>query len=141
MLTESWLGNEDHDLENKLRQELPGILNWALEGLHRLTVSNGNHFTVTESAEEAVTTMRDLASPVRAFVRETCELDDAYEIAVDDLYGNFRIWADNNGYVKFDKHVFGRDLRAAYPAIGRRRPRVDGDRPRFYTGVRLRSDA
>src|SRR5262249_39334892 len=36
--TESWLGREDLDLERKLRKELSGILNWALDGLKRLTV-------------------------------------------------------------------------------------------------------
>jgi hypothetical protein len=40
-LTKSWLGQEDHDLEPALHRELPGILNWALAGLHSLTVKNG----------------------------------------------------------------------------------------------------
>ena len=36
-LTRSFLGREDLELAAKLRRELSGILNWALEGLDRLT--------------------------------------------------------------------------------------------------------
>jgi hypothetical protein len=68
LLANSWLGKEDHNLEPALHTELTGILNWALEGLRRLTVKNANCFTRLQSADEAITAMRDLASPVAAFV-------------------------------------------------------------------------
>jgi putative DNA primase/helicase len=74
LTTRSWLGREDYGLEPALQTELTGILNWALDGLHRLAVVNENIFTRVPEAEEAVTTMRDLASPVAAFVREQCEV-------------------------------------------------------------------
>ena len=47
-----------------MRAKLPGILNWALAGLERLTFANGNRFTRLASADEAIGAMRDLASPV-----------------------------------------------------------------------------
>lgn len=68
LLTRSWLGKEDHELEQRLHQEQPAILSWALDGLERLT-RNGGKFTRLPSADEAIVTMRDLASPVAAFVR------------------------------------------------------------------------
>jgi putative DNA primase/helicase len=138
LLTESWLGKEDHGLEDALRAELAGILNWALEGLHRLTLTN--RFTIVGTADEAINAMRDLASPVRAYVRENCELGGVFEIAVDHLYGDFKIWAENNGHAKISKQTFGRDLRAAFSVIGMKRPRTgEGDeRVRFYVGIRLR---
>ena len=78
LLTLSWLGREDHDLEARLSAEMTGVLNWALDGLHRLTVVNGNRFTRVPSADEALAQMRDLASPIRAFVREECETGSRY---------------------------------------------------------------
>src|SRR5262245_59869796 len=45
LTTETWLGREDHNLENEIRKEMTGILNWALDGLHRLTATNGHRFT------------------------------------------------------------------------------------------------
>jgi putative DNA primase/helicase len=55
LTTRSWLGKEDYELETELRAELTGILNWALEGLRRLTIDNENHFTRFEAADEAIT--------------------------------------------------------------------------------------
>jgi putative DNA primase/helicase len=66
-LSRSWFGKEDHGLEVMLRTELTGILNFALAGLRRLTVENGNVFTRTAGADEAINAMADLASPVGAY--------------------------------------------------------------------------
>jgi putative DNA primase/helicase len=142
-LTESWLGKEDYKLEPRLQTELTGILNWALDGLRRLTLSNHN-FTRVPSAEEAIIAMRDLASPVAAFVRERCIVDPTKEVSVDTLYAQYKQWADHNGHTKKEKHTFGRDLRAAVPRISLKRPRDADDgktpRPRFYVGVGLLDD-
>src|SRR6516162_2758356 len=81
-LTRSWLGKEDHGLEQRLHAELPAILNWTLDGLERL-VENGGRFTRLPSAEEAIIAMRDLASPVAAFVCEKCEINPAREVEVE----------------------------------------------------------
>ena len=122
-----------------MHAELTGILNWALDGLQRLTVTNDNCFTLLSSADEAVTAMRDLASPVAAFVREQCETAASREILVDDLYAAYKTWAENNGHKKKSKDTFGRDLRAAVPSISVKRPRYqDGDRRRVYVGIGIR---
>jgi putative DNA primase/helicase len=139
-LSRSWLGKEDHELEARLHAELPGILNWALDGLARLTVENGNRFTRLASAEEAIVAMRDLASPIAAFVREKCTLDSAGVIAVDKLYNSFKFWADDNGHIKPSKQVFGRDLRAAVPSIRIGQSGPHSSRERVYRGIRLKAD-
>jgi putative DNA primase/helicase len=138
LTTRSWLGREDHDLEPALHSELTGILNWALDGLQRLTLINNNSFTRLPSADEAILAMRDLASPVRAFVRERCEIGADREIAVDLLYAAYRAWVEDNGHKRKSKDDFGRDLRAAVPSISRKRPRNDkGDRVWTYAGIGL----
>jgi putative DNA primase/helicase len=134
--TRSWLGKEDFTLEPALRAELTGILNWALAGLQRLAVTNGNIFTRLPSADEAITAMRDLASPVAAFVREQCEIAADHEVRVDDLYAAYKTWAEDNGHTKKSKQTFGRDLHAAFPSITVKRPY--GDRRRVYVGIEVR---
>ena len=142
LLSRSWLGKEDHALEQRLHAELPGILNWALDGLQRLTVPNGNRFTRIPAAEEAIAVMRDLASPVGAFVREQCDTGADKQVAVDELYGAFKIWAENNGHAKPTKQLFGRDLRAAVPSIRVTQPRgSDGKQYRAYSGITRREKA
>jgi phage/plasmid-associated DNA primase len=116
-LTQSWLGKEDHDLEPALHTELTGVLNWALDGLQRLA-QNGNRFTRLASVDEAITAMRDLASPVAAFVREKCELGPDKKVECETLFAEYRAWCEVNGHPKSATHVFGRDLRAAVPSIG-----------------------
>jgi hypothetical protein len=106
--------------------------------LQRLT-KNGNRFTRVASAEEAVTLMRDLASPVAAFVRERCVIGTDKQIEVQRLYSAYRAWCDENGHVKATKATFGRDLRAAIPSVKRRRLReeADDDRVYVYFGIDL----
>ena len=135
-LSNSWLGKEDHGLEPALQSELSGILNWGLAGLQRLTSKNGNRFTQLASAEEAITTMRDLASPVAAFVREQCKIGSDLSIPVDEIYAGYKKWAEDNGHPRATKHTFGRDLRAAVPRISMKRPRNPGGRIRDYAGTR-----
>jgi putative DNA primase/helicase len=139
LLSHSWLGKEDHGLEPALHAELTGILNWSLAGLERLTVSNGNRFTRLASADEAITTLRDLASPVAAFVRERCATGFDKQVAVDTLYDKFKVWCDDNGHAKTSKEIFGRNLRAAVPAVRKQRPRDGEDRAHVYAGIALRS--
>jgi putative DNA primase/helicase len=138
LTTRSWLGKEDYQLETNLRAELSGILNWSLDGLQRLTGDNENHFTRFTAAEEAITIMRDLASPVGAFVREKCVLDPEAEIEVDVLYTAYKNWCQVYEYPKSDKARFGRDLRAASPSVKRARPRDGTSRHYVYAGIRQR---
>jgi putative DNA primase/helicase len=138
LLTRSWLGREDIGLERDLRGELPGILNWSLDGLARLGRQPG--FTRPPGADEAIVALQDLASPVAAFVRDRCVRGAKHEVKVDDIYTAWRGWAEDNGHVKSTKQVFGRDLRAAIPGL--RVARVGGhdseERERVYQGVKLR---
>jgi putative DNA primase/helicase len=137
-LSRSWLGMEDHALEPALQAELPGILNWALDGLRRLTIVNENRFTRLPAADDAITMLRDLASPVSAFVRERCEVAPNNEIDVETLYGSFKTWAEDAGHAKLSKSTFGRDLRAAVPAVRKQRPRDDDGRTYVYAGIAMK---
>jgi putative DNA primase/helicase len=132
-LQHSWLGKEDRGLEPALAGELTGILNWALDGLQRLGASET--FTRLPVAEESIITMRDLASPVAAFVRELCVTGPDYQIRTDNLYATFKRWAEDNGHTKKSAQTFGRDLRAAVPGISVQRPRSNPERHRVYVGI------
>jgi putative DNA primase/helicase len=138
LLTRSWLGKEDHRLEQALHEELSGILNWALAGLERL--AEQGRFTRPRGADEAMVALQDLASPVAAFVRDRCVRDPDQEVPVDVLYTAWKTWAEDNGHVKSTKQVFGRDLRAAVPGLQVARPggHDELERARVYVGVALR---
>lgn len=137
MLTRSWLGREDHDLEDRLHAELPAILNWSLDGLERLTGNDGK-FTRMESAEEAIIAMRDLASPVAAFVREKCEIGAGKEVDTETLFTAYKTWCELTENRKVSREVFGRNLHAAVPSVRKERPRDNAGRVHVYTGIGLK---
>ncbi|XIG77431.1 NTP-binding protein [Streptomyces sp. SGAir0957] len=134
----SWLGKEDTDLTDKLAAEMPGILNWALDGLARLE-KNG-HITEPPGSAEAVTTMQDTASPTSAFVRELCDTGATHQIAVDELWEAWKAWGDDQGVRHGTKAMFGRNLQSVVPQVKRTRPRDDfGKQVPTYTGIGLKN--
>lgn len=133
----SFLGVEDTTLEGKLIAELPGILNWALAGLTDLKV-NGK-FSQPSSGKEDLRSLRDMASPVGAFLRDRCKLDPAERTETGELYDAYGRWAGEEGR-KYTptKEQFGRDLRAV-AAIDRKQKRckLTGKQKPCYVGVKL----
>jgi putative DNA primase/helicase len=133
---QSWLGRENHELENELQPELPSILNWSLDGLDRLHANKGR-FTRSAAADEAMRDMLDMASPAGAFGRERCELDPTAQIATDTLYSEFGAWCEHEGHPKPGAAHFGRDLKAAFPSINKVRRRSGARFVAYYAGIRL----
>jgi putative DNA primase/helicase len=134
-LNKSFLGNEDPSLTRTLLGELPGIFNWALDGLERL--ERQGHFTRVESSFTALLALQDAVSPASAFVRDNCEVGP-YTVACSDLYDAWKSWCEDNGHKPGPSSSFGIHLRAVNPGIQRSRPRDDGVRVPTYTGIKLR---
>jgi putative DNA primase/helicase len=136
MLTTSWLGKEDIDLEDTLRADLPGILNWALMGLDQL--QRKSRFTQPKRSRDAIMTLVEMASPMRVFLRDACEEHPDYRIATKELFEAYCKWAEENGHKKIVEATFGRDLRAVRPGISRERPRdKEKGRQWLYVGIKL----
>jgi putative DNA primase/helicase len=131
--SESFYGREDTELTGKLIVELPGILNWAIEGWKRLR--QRGRFVQPASVDDALREMEDLASPVGAFVRDRCVIEPDRRAWVDDLYKAWKAWCEADGRATATtKQTFGRDLMAAVPGILCRRNQGYG---RFYEGLGL----
>ncbi|MEU2722736.1 DNA primase family protein [Streptomyces smyrnaeus] len=135
----SWLGKEDTELTGKLAAEMPGILNWALDGLARL--QDIGHITEPAASREAITTMQDTASPTSAFVREICETGPTCSVPVDELWAIWKQWAEDNGVRAVGtKQMFGRNLQSVVPQLHRTRPRgIDGQQVATYNGIALKT--
>ena len=130
-LQQSFIGREDLGLANKLLMELPGIVNWSLEGLHRLY--KRGHFIMPQTSLDAVRTLEDLSSPIGAFLREWCMIGQGTKIKVRKLYDAYTKWCQLEGHHASSHIVFGRNLVAAVPQM-----RTEGRYPdRHYVGVAL----
>lgn len=137
--TKSFLGHEDRTLLGDLLAELPGILNWALDGYDRLRLQG--RFTVPTSSEQTKQQLEDLASPIRAFVRDRCELGSDFVVPIDSLYDAWDRWCREQGREHVSNQgTFTRDLTAAFPTLKKSQRRIEGDRPRVFTGIQLMID-
>ena len=137
-LTQSFYGREDAALTGKLIAELPGILNWAIDGRQRLYARG--YFVQPHSAVQAVEELADLASPIGAFIRDRCVVGTHHGVECDKLYAAWAAWcADQHRDHPGNVQSFGRDLRAAVPGLGITQPRdaATGERFRYYQGVGL----
>jgi putative DNA primase/helicase len=134
VMHKSFLGSENTSLTDELLAELPGILNWALKGLERL--AENKRLTSPESSEDAIVALKDLVSPVSAFVRDWCEIGVG-EIRVNDLFAAWKAWAEANNHRAGNTATFGRNLHAVAPMVRVAQPRANGSRERRYVGITL----
>ena len=74
-LRQSFYGREDHGLFARFLPERPGILNWALDGWDRLYARG--RFVQPASAADLIQQFEDLGSPIRAFLRDRCDVGAA----------------------------------------------------------------
>ncbi|MGP1308866.1 MAG: phage/plasmid primase, P4 family [Phycisphaerales bacterium] len=130
-LRRSFLGEENLQLASQLLEELPGILNWAIEGWHRLR-SRGR-LTSPESSVETKTGMAEAGSPVLAFINECCLVGSNRRVPVDDVFRAWCSWCESNGMAPGTKQNFGRQL-GAVCRIERRRSTKDS----FYEGIAIK---
>jgi putative DNA primase/helicase len=137
MLQKSFYGKENPGLTAALCEELPGIFNWALDGLQSLRARG--RFVQPQTGREAIQELEDLASPVGAFVRDCCTLGPDKSVPVDALYNRYRRWCLDGGRTPLSKSMFGRDLRAQRPEL--KRSRLGQDRIPAYTGVAIKNIA
>jgi len=137
VLTQSFYGRENPSLTARLLTELPGILNWALVGYRRLR--QRGYFVQPASAHEAIEQLEMLASPIKAFIEECCEVRPGLTAPVELLWQKWCMWCESVGRKPGTKQTFGRDLRAAIPSLKTTQPR-DGDiRTRYYQGIALKT--
>ena len=135
-LTESFYGREDHGLTDRLLEELPGILNWSIEGWRALRCSG--RFLQPESGAEMISELEDLSSPVGSFVRDRCVVGPEHRCEIDKLFGGWTQWCREQGRDHpGTKNTFARDLRAAIPGLKTRQVRIPGGRIRAYQGLDL----
>ena len=139
-MTQSFVGREDRSLGDRLSHELPGILNWAIEGWKRL--NNRGYFVQPGSAVEMLDDLENLSSPIKQFIADMCETGPTSEASVVTLFRAWERWCeDNHRDHKGTNQTFGRDLRAGLPNLRQQNRRTVGDRrERWYIGIAVKTE-
>ena len=75
-------------------------------------------FVQPTAADEMLTELNDLTSPVSVFVRECCHIGPEYEVQRGALYEAYTEWAKEHGRNRIeDEAGFGREFGRPCPAI------------------------
>lgn len=135
----SYLGKEDTTLEGAIRTELPGILNWSLEGVEHL--KKKGRFTEPDAMAETVQQMAESAAPVKTFLHEmyTITGKEVDMVPRDEVYDTYRLWCEDEGHKAAGKTEFVRRIDAAgIPGVRPSHPRtgIDGRRTRVILGLK-----
>ncbi|TPG13538.1 hypothetical protein EAH84_04885 [Sphingomonas oligophenolica] len=140
-MSQTFYGKEDPGLTDKLRCELPGIFEWALEGRDRLM--ERGYFLQPKSGHDLAERLSELGNPVGNFIDECCALDKRGSETIDALYQVYREWCAANGHHPTAKNQFSQDMETACASISRHQPRVGqgGKQVKSFKGIRLQRDS
>jgi len=129
-------GPEDTDMMSKLELELSAILNWAVEGYHRV-LSTGK-FTIPASSAYLRESFQEQSSPIKSFIEDMCDVGDELIQPTGDIYKHWSIWRKVAGYRGAQsKSAFGKQLISADMRIKKDRRQIDGVRKKVYEGISL----
>ncbi len=122
------------ELLAEFSDELSGILNWALDGLDRLRETG--RFTAEQEPEEVRRLWEQYGTPVERFKANCLVKDTEAAVPKRRVQEAFTMFCIENRYEDVSDQELTREL-TKDPAIGEGQRRIDGKRPRVYTGIRL----
>jgi P4 family phage/plasmid primase-like protien len=100
----------DPDLERKLCEELPGVLNWALAGCQQWR-ENGYKLNEPAVIANEVAEYRNEMDVVDSWLSEFTRNDPDGEINFGDSYKFFKSWSDSQYNFSYSGNKFGRILK------------------------------
>jgi putative DNA primase/helicase len=115
-------------------EELSGILNHAIAGLHRIKLLG--MFTPSESSMKRKEQYEREADNVLLFADEECYISPSAWVYTKDLYEDYKEWCFDNGYKSLGKKKFNNRLTAKYSSLQRKRVRGKAE---HWEGIGLNS--
>src|SRR3989304_6063993 len=123
---ETWLDNEI---------ELSGILNWMLEGLHRL--QRNKKFTVTSTQKEMMIKFERASDSIAAFIHEMLEFATDNYTTREDMFKSYQDYCEfYDSFLCENRKLFDR-LRNT-PKIKDTNTKISGKTVRIFRGVSLK---
>jgi putative DNA primase/helicase len=150
----SFVGREDYGLKARLKTEVSGVNNWALEGLARLR-KNGR-FSIPAKTEEALNEYKRNSSPEYGFIQDRCIVekwcnsgnlmgvemtDEAQSIDGSKFFGAYTDWCIDCGKQTPDsKDWVLRRMKTLLPKVEEKRGAYKKGVPRMttYNGIGLK---
>jgi putative DNA primase/helicase len=120
-----------------LAQELPGILNWMLEGYRSLAAAGG--FARTVEQQQALAEYREENSSVDGFIGERLEFAAGHRMTTHMLYGEYKDYCVKDGRKYKSMIAFSKEMKAYGKRTGNftHIERENGHGSAFFEGVRV----
>jgi putative DNA primase/helicase len=136
LFKESFEGRENENLTDELLAELPGILNWAIEGWRRLRAKG--KFVLTPASQEALSRMKKKAAPILNFVEEECQTGPDMAWSRDDCYQKYTVYCKDSNNKPLSRPKFVEAMEDLNLGIKCSRPQAapgEKARPYIFFGV------
>lgn len=120
-------------------KELSGMLNWALEGRHRL-LEQGD-FTRSETAEQIQELYEELEDDITAFFNHCVDTEDTKGIVPkDDLHKLYYQFCKMRGFAPVLKQTFSKKIISSVANLGEGRRKIGDKRVPCWTGISMTPD-
>jgi putative DNA primase/helicase len=121
-------------LADELATELPGIFNWAYQGLLHLRCQG--RFTSPDISKAAIEQYRSDVNPARAFLLDnyTAGLSLA-GIPTQKVYDDYASWCSDNGYKALNANNLGKEVMRTFPSVQKGQKRQGNRRIYIYSGL------
>ena len=116
----------DKHLQDKLFKELPGILNWAIQGC---TAWQKSGLAQPAVVTDAVNSYREEMDVIGQWTGECCKVGPLFECKASAAYQSYKYWSEQNGYKPMAVGTFGRDFGDRFRKVRRN----DGN---YFEGVK-----
>ena len=100
--------DQDKNLDDKLRAEMPGILQWAIDGC--LTWQEAGALKPPTAVKKATAEYRTEMDILGSFLDEQCITSQGTSAKTKDLYAAYQTWCVKGGESHITKIMFGRSL-------------------------------
>lgn len=130
-VTVDFTGKEDRDLKYKLLTELPGILNWLVEGYKKYMVEG---LAEPSEVSESIKTTREEFDVVQKWINECCELGNDKWCSSTDLFTNFNAYCKQMKEFELSQTQFGRNM-------GKKFTKKIYSGKNVYFGIAIRHDS
>lgn len=131
----SFVDCADEGLIGKLLCELPGILNWALDGLDELEMVG--KFPKLAAMDDLKDRMLHISNPIRGFVSECVEIEAGASATKADVYAQYVSFCTQHGVRPLGREKFAEGLFEIEPTVRPTKRQSDKVRVPVFEGLRL----
>ena len=138
------LSSQNKNLPQQLEKELSGILNWALDGLHRLD-QNDYQFTTSKSMNVIKQKYFNAISPMMDFIRNCLDINsNNSNILGNELIATFKSWSEMHNYNVthlLSPIAFWREFSVEMQKLGINYTKTKSSGKTVVKGIKFKSDS